>query len=100
MVAHTCKLDTIWVVYISPIGNGSIQLYLLLTYCAQWSFASNDVWHFTKLIGADTFKNWFVSALEVNFLKKLPQLVALQIFQSSYINHEESLSNNILLHYN
>ena len=25
-VAHTCKLDTIWVVYISPIGNGSIQL--------------------------------------------------------------------------
>ena len=26
MVAHTCKLDTIWVVYISPIGNGSIRL--------------------------------------------------------------------------
>ena len=25
-VAHTCKLDTIWVVYISPIGNGSIRL--------------------------------------------------------------------------
>ena len=24
MVAHTFKLDTIWVVYISPIGNGSI----------------------------------------------------------------------------
>ena len=55
--------------------------------------------HFTKLIGAETLKNQFVPALEVNFLKKLPQLVALQIFQSSYINHEESLSNNILLHY-
>ena len=26
MVAHTCKLDTIWVVYILPIGNGSIRL--------------------------------------------------------------------------
>ena len=26
MVAHTCKLDTIWVVYTSPIGNGSIRL--------------------------------------------------------------------------
>ena len=26
MVAHTCKLDTIWVVYISPIGNHSILL--------------------------------------------------------------------------
>ena len=25
--------------------------------------------------------------MEVNFLKKLPQLVALQILQSSYINH-------------
>ena len=42
-------------------------------------------------------KNWFVPALEVNFLKKLPQLVALQIFLSSYINHGESLSHNILL---
>ena len=55
--------------------------------------------HFTKLIWADTLKNQFVPALEVNILKKLPQLLALQIFQSSYINHEESLSNNILLHY-
>ena len=26
MVAYTCKLDAIWMVYISPIGNGSIQL--------------------------------------------------------------------------
>ena len=52
-----------------------------------------------KLIGADTLKNWFVTALEVTFLKKLPQLVALQIFQSSFINHEESLSHNILLHH-
>ena len=50
-------VDTIWVVYISPIGNGSIRLYLLLTHCAQWSFTSNGVWHFTKLIGAHTLKN-------------------------------------------
>ena len=28
MVAHTCKWDTIWVVYISPIGNGSIRFQL------------------------------------------------------------------------
>ena len=26
MVAHTCKIDKIWVVYISPIRNGSIRL--------------------------------------------------------------------------
>ena len=26
MVAHTCKWDIIWVVYISRIGNGSIRL--------------------------------------------------------------------------
>ena len=56
-------------------------------------------WHFTRLIGADTLKNYSFPALEANFLKTLPQLVALQIFQSSYINHEESLSHNILLHY-
>ena len=58
----------------------------------------NGVWHFTKLIRVDTLKNQFVPVLNVNFLKKLPQLVAFQIFQSSYINHEESLSHNILLH--
>ena len=81
------RVDEIWVAYISPIGNGFIRLLLLLTHCAQWSFTSNSVWHFTKFIGADTLKNWFVPALEVNFLKKLPQLVALHIFQSSYINY-------------
>ena len=32
-------------------------------------------------------------ALEVNFLKKLPQLADFQIFQSSYINHGKSLSD-------
>ena len=71
MVAHICKSDTIWVVYISPIGNGSIRLLLLLTHCAQWSFTSNGVWHFTKLNGAHTLKNYFFPALEVSFLKKL-----------------------------
>ena len=99
MVAHTCKLDTISVVYISPIGNGSILLWLLLTYCAQWSFTSNGVWHFAKLNGADMLKNYFFPAFEVNFLKKLPQLLVLQMFQSSTINHGESLSHNILLNF-
>ena len=37
--------------------------------------------------------------MDVNFLKKLPQLVALQIFQSSHLSHDESLNHNILLHY-
>ena len=37
--------------------------------------------------------------MEVDFLKKLPQLVALRFFQSSYINHGKTLSHNILLHY-
>ena len=54
------------------------------------------MWHFTELIGAHTLKNWFVPALEVNFLKRLPQLVALQIFQSSHFSHGESLNHNIL----
>ena len=40
------------------------------------------VWHFTELIGAHTLKNLCVPALEVNFLKKLPQLVALQFFKA------------------
>ena len=68
------------------------------THYAQWSFTSNGVWHLIKLIGADTLKSYFFPALEVYFLKKLPQLVALQIFQSSYINYGESLSYNIPLH--
>ena len=55
---------------------------MLLTYCAQCSFTSNGVWHFTELIGAQTLKNSFVPALEVNFLKKLPHLVDLQIFEA------------------
>ena len=56
MVAHTCKLDTIWVVYILPIGNGSIRLKLLLTHCAQCSFIANGVWHFIELIGLILWK--------------------------------------------
>ena len=45
------------------------------------------------------FKNWFVPALEINFLENLPQLVALWIFQSSYLSCGESLNHNILSHY-
>ena len=45
------------------------------------------------------FEKLFFPAFEVNFLvEKLPQLVAIQIFQSSYISHGESLNHNILLH--
>ena len=40
-VAHTCKLDTIWVVYISTIGNGSIWLQSPLTHYALWNFTSS-----------------------------------------------------------
>ena len=59
MVAHTCKLDTIWVVYISPIWNGSIRLWLPLnTLCPvefyiQWCVALHQThwgWYFKKLI--------------------------------------------------
>ena len=46
-----------------------------------------------------TLKKLFVPTLNVNFLKKLPQLVALRIFQSSYLSCGESLNLNILLHY-
>ena len=57
--------------------------------------------HFSELI--DTHiekKNWFVPAWEVNFLKKLPRLVALQIFQiEAYIlSCGESLNHNIFSH--
>ena len=52
------------------------------------------VGHFTTLIGAHTLKKWFVPALKVNFFKKLPQLVALLNFQSSYLSHGESLNHN------
>ena len=56
------------------------------------------MWHFTDLIGAYTLKKLFVPALEVTFLKKLPQLVALQIFQYTYLSYVESLNHNILSH--
>ena len=36
-------------------------------------------------------KKWFVPALEVTFLKKLPQLVALRIFQYTYLSYVESI---------
>ena len=42
-----------------------------------------------------SLKNQIVLAMEVNFLEKLPQLVALWIFQSSYLSHGESLNHNI-----
>ena len=57
------------------------------------------VWHFIELIGAYALKNWFVPALEVNFLEKLPQLVAFRIFQSSYLMHGECLYRNMLSNY-
>ena len=44
------------------------------------------VTHTSKLDRADTLINYFFPALEVNFLKKLPQLVALQIFAKAYIS--------------
>ena len=53
-VAHTCKLDTIWVVYISPIGNGSIQLQSPLTLYALWNFTSSGAGHFSELAGTHT----------------------------------------------
>ena len=37
--------------------------------------------------------------LQVNFLEKLPKLVALQIFQSSYLSCGESLNHNTVSHY-
>ena len=53
-VAHTCKLDTIWVVYISPIGNGSIRLQSPLTHYALWNFTSCGAGLFSELAGAHT----------------------------------------------
>ena len=41
----------------------------------------------------------FVPALQVNFPEKLPQLVALQIFQNVYLSCGESLNHNSLSHY-
>ena len=37
--------------------------------------------------------------MQVNFLEKLPKLVALQNFQSSYLSCGESLNHNALSHY-
>ena len=53
-VAHTCKLDTIWVVYISLIGNGSIRLQSPLTHYALWNFTSSGAGLFSELAGAHT----------------------------------------------
>ena len=43
--------------------------------------------------------NYFVRALQVNFPEKLPKLVALQNFQSSYLSCGEFLNYNTLSHY-
>ena len=48
------------------------RIIIALTHCAQYSFRSITMWHFTELIGAHTMKNSFVSVLEIDFLKKLP----------------------------
>ena len=50
------KWIPIRVVYCWPIGIGSIWLWLALTYGAQWNFTSNDVGHFSQLIGAHNLK--------------------------------------------
>ena len=71
---------------------------IALTHCAQWNFTSNGMGHFSKLIVPHTWTNSFFHALEVNLLKTLPQLAALQIFQSSYLSHAESLNHNIFYH--
>ena len=60
--------------WVSVIVIAFNTLYLVQLYI-HWC-----VWHFTELIGAYTLKNKFAPALKVNFLKKLLQLVALQIF--------------------
>ena len=53
-VANTCKSYTIWVIYCSPIVNGSIRLQSPLTHCAYWYFTSKGVGHFSELFGAHT----------------------------------------------
>ena len=71
----------------------------LLTHYALWNFTSNGVGHFSELDGTHAQNNEFVRALQVNFLEKLPKLVALQNFQSSYLSCGESLNHNTLSHY-
>ena len=55
-VGHTSNIDQIWVVYCLPIGIGSIRLELSLTHFAQLNCLSNDVGHFSEVVGADPVK--------------------------------------------
>ena len=66
-------------------------------YIADWKWLYLIVIAFNTLCPVQFYIHW--CALEVNFLKKLPQLVALQFFQSSHLSHGESLNHNILSHY-
>ena len=98
-IATPAKLDTIWVVY-SLFGIGSIRLELPWTHCAQWNFTSSGVGHFTELTGAYNLRNKFVPALDFNYLKKLPQLVALQIFKAHFLvmgNHWTIIFYHIII---
>ena len=45
------------------------------------------------------FEKLICPCLGSQFFKKLPQLVAIQNFQSSHLSHGESLNHNILSHY-
>ena len=98
MVVHTCKLDTIWVVYISLIGwlhpiviafNTLPSAVLRLLVCGT-SLNSLGLVHWKINLSLP----W-----KLIFSKKLPQLVALQIFQSSHLSHGKSLNQGVSSHY-
>ena len=96
-VGHPSKMDKVLVVYCSLVGIGSIWVIMLKT-LSPVEFYTQRRGALQQTCWSSYFKE-LVCPLEVNFLEKLLQLVALQIFQSSYPGHDESQHHNILSDY-
>ena len=85
-IAHTSKIDKVWVIHCSPISIGSIEFNILgpVEFYIQRCGALQQIpWH-SYLKKFNMSLPW-----KLIFLKSY-QLVAFRIFQSSYLGHGES----------
>ena len=98
MVAHTCKLDNLSSLYLADWKWLHPIVIALYTLCpVQFYFQWCVTLHWTHW--GSYFEKLICPCLGSQFFKKLPQLIAIQNFQSSHLRHGESLNHNVLSHY-
>ena len=79
-----------WLHLIVIAFNTLCPVVFYIQWCVALWHQTHWGWYFEKLI---------CSRLEILFSQKATTVGSLRNFSSSYINHEESLSHNIFLHY-